>query len=480
MIKGDNCRLIEGKVRKVEEEEDKNWAEEEFMSADLGDKRRTERLVRLAREMAGQPDSSLPTMMGEGAALKAAYRFFDNPANKHQEILGSHVRSTCQRLVRERLVLAVQDTTYLDFSHHPGTSGLGPLTSQAKQGLVVHSTIAITPERVILGVLQQHTWVRDEETFARLPDHKQRKIQDKESYKWLESLESVIELHKNVPGTHFVSVGDREADVYDLFLKERPVGVDILVRAVRDRRIDETSERHLWAALASCPLAVTVDVWVPAANKRPAHQAQLEIRWKQVKLHPPAHRRGEKLDSVTVWAVWVNEIHPPEGAEKVEWMLITTVPVNSTEDALERLDWYTCRWGIEVWHKVLKSGCRIESRQLDDAENLIRLLAVFSVVAWRILYAVTLSRAIPDAPCSLLLDEVEWQALYCTIHRTKILPESAPTLREAVRMIGRLGGFQGRKSDGQPGAQALWTGFRRLHDLTEMYNILRPPDLCAK
>jgi hypothetical protein len=461
-------------------EEDEDWAEAEFMGANLGDKRRTERLVRLAKEMAEQPDSSLPVMMVDGAALKAAYRFFDNPANEHQEILGSHVQSTCRRMAKEGLVLAVQDTTYLDFSHHPGTSGLGPTTSEFKQGLVVHSTIAITPERVAIGVLQQHVWARDAETYAKLPDHKQRKIQDKESYKWLESLECIIELHKGLPETHFVSVGDREADVYDLFLKERPEGVDLLVRAIRDRRIEEDTQRYLWPALASSPLAAEVEVWVPSTPKRPTHLAQLEVRWKQITLRPPKHRTSEKLDAATVWAVWVNEPTPPDDAEKVEWMLLTTVPVNSTEAALERMQWYTCRWGIEVWHKVLKSGCRIESRQLDDAENLIRLLAVFSVVAWRILYAGTLARAIPDAPCNLLLEEAEWQALYCTIHRTNILPDHSPTLREAVRMIGRLGGFQGRKSDGEPGAQALWTGFRRLHDLTAMYKIMRFPDPYAK
>lgn len=462
------------------EEEEKNWAEEELMSANLGDKRRTERLVRLAKEMAEQPDSSLPVMMGDGAALKAAYRFFDNPANEHQEMLKSHVRSTCQRIARERLVLAVQDTTYLDFSHHPGTSGLGPTTSDTQQGLVVHSTIAITPERVVLGVLQQQAWARDKETYAKLSDHKQRKIQDKESYKWLESLDSVIEVHKNAPGTHLVSVGDREADVYDLFLKERPAGVDLLVRAIRDRRIEGDPQRYLWAALATSLLAAEIEVWVPATLKRPAHLAQLEICWKQVTLRPPKHRTSEKLDATTVWAIWANEPAPPDGAEKVEWMLLTTVPVSSTEAALERLEWYTCRWGIEVWHKVLKSGCRIESRQLDDAANLIRLLAVFSVVAWRILYAGTLARAIPDAPCSLLLEEAEWQALYCAILRTNILPERIPTLSEAIHMLGRLGGFQGRKSDGKPGPKALWTGFRRLHDLTTMYSIMRLPDPYAK
>jgi Transposase DNA-binding/Transposase Tn5 dimerisation domain len=474
------CHEIIQKDETALEEDEANWAINEFSVANLGDKRRTERLIRLANALIEQPDSSFPAAMGDLADLKGAYRFFDNPANEHEEILKSHIQSTCQRMAQTQLVLAVQDTTYLDLTHHPGTRGLGPTTSEKKQGLVMHSTLAITPERVVLGVLQERIWARDAETYAKLPGHKQRRIADKESYKWLDSLECVIELHKGLPGVHFVSVGDREADVYDLFMEERPAGVDLLVRAIRDRRIEEDEQRYLWAALQAARLAATVEVQVPRTQRRPEHLAQLEIRWKEITLRPPVHRAAEKLPSVTVWAVWANEPAPPEGAEKVEWMLLTTFPVTSTNEALERLEWYTCRWGIEVWHKVLKSGCRVESRQLDDAENIKRMLAVFSVVAWRIIYAGMLARVIPDASCSLILEAAEWQALYCTIHRTQILPEHEPTLSEAIHMIGRLGGFLGRKSDGEPGVQALWIGFRRLYDLTSMYKIMRHPDSPAK
>lgn len=453
---------------------DSDWAINEFESADLGDKRRTERLIQLATSMMGQPDGSLPVALKGMAELKAAYRFFDNPANEHQAILESHVRATCRRMAQTPLVLAVQDTCYLDYSHHPATRGLGPTTSERQQGIVLHSTLAITPDKVILGIIQEQVWTRDADTYAKLEDHKLRKITEKESYKWLDSLKSVIELHKALPDTHFVSVGDREADVYDLFIKERPVGVDLLVRAIRNRRIENDEQHHLWASLQSAPLAAAVAVQVPRTPKRIAHTAQLELRWKQVTFCPPKHRTSEQLPSVTLWAVWANETTPPEGSEPVEWMLLTTDAVHSTQDALEKLEWYTCRWGIEVWHKVLKSGCRIESRQLEDAENIKRMLAVYSIIAWRIIYAGMLARFLPDAPCSLILEDAEWQALYCTINHTQTLPNQPPTLREAIRMIGRLGGFLGRKADGEPGVQALWIGFRRLHDLTQMYNIMRP------
>jgi hypothetical protein len=201
----------------------------------------------------------------------------------------------------------------------------------------------------------------------------------------------------------------------------------------------------------------------------------VEVHWKQVQLRPPRYRIREKLPSTQLWAVWVIEPDPPTGVDQIEWMLLTTVAVTATSEAIERLDWYACRWGIEVWHKILKSGCKIESRQLRDVENIKRLLAVFGVVAWRILYATMLARAMPEMPCSVFFEEEEWQALFCTVHNTAILPEKPPPLQEAIRMVGRLGGHLGRKSDGEPGVNSLWKGFQRLHDLTLMYKILRPP-----
>jgi len=249
----------------------------------------------------------------------------------------------------------------------------------------------------------------------------------------------------------------------------------LLVRAIRDRRIIDEEQRFLWAALESAELGKTVEVQVPRTPKRSAHLAQLEVRWKEVTLCPPRHRTSEKLPSITLWAVLARETNTPENSEPVEWMLLASVPVTCAQEAIEKLQWYTCRWGIEVWHKVLKSGCRIESRQLDDAENLIRMLAVFSIVAWRIIFAGMLARIMPQASCEVFLEEDEWQALYCTIHQTPTPPDQPPTLREAIRMIGRLGGHLGRKGDGEPGVQVLWVGFRRLYDLTDMYKIMRSP-----
>lgn len=448
------------------------WAENEFGEAALGDVRRTARLVQLASILGAQPSASLPDATDDPAHLKAAYRFFDNDYVRAEAMLESHVQSTFRRMQAVPLVLAVQDTTYLDWTDHPATTGLGPLAAPSHQGLLAHTTLALTPERVPLGLLAQQVWAREQE-LRRNQDHKHRPISDKESQKWLTSLEALSAARTVCPNTHFISVGDREADVYDLFLVDRPAGVDLLVRAAQDRKVEQ-EETYLWAALASTPVAATLTIYLGKRGQQPPRQASLTVRWKQVTLRPPTSRTKEKLPSITVWAVWACEASPPAGVEAVEWLLLTSVPLTSTDDALACLEWYAARWGIEVWHKVLKSGCRIEDKQLESAERLKRCLTLYSVIAWRIVYATMLARAVPDVCCSVLLDAEEWQGLYCRIHRVSLAPAKPPTLRQAVRWIAQLGGFLGRKGDGEPGVSVLWKGFQHLLDVTAMYRIMRP------
>ncbi len=211
---------------------DASWAEEEFGDADLGDVRRTARLVQLASVLGAQPSASLPAAMPDWADLKAAYRFFDNDCVHAEAVLESHLQATVRRLQAVPLALAVQDTTYLDWTDHTATTGLGPLATPTHQGLLAHTTLALTPEHVPLGLLQQQTWARDA-AVHRQGDHKDRAITEKESEKWLTSLQAVVALQAQCPQTHFVSVGDREADLYELFLVERPSTVDLLCGPLR-------------------------------------------------------------------------------------------------------------------------------------------------------------------------------------------------------------------------------------------------------
>jgi hypothetical protein len=455
-------------------DDDQTWATTEFGMVDLGDGRRTARLIQLATQLGAQPTASLPTATADPAALKAAYRFFDNDLVDPQAILAGHLHATMARVAALPVVLAVQDTCYLDWTAHPATTGLGPLTTSTQQGLLMHSTLALTPDRVPVGLIQQQVWARDPATFAQHADHKQRPISEKESQKWLTSLDAVIALHAQCPTTQLISIGDREADVYDLFLVDRPPGVDLLIRAAWNRKVDH-AEQYLWASMAT--VAVTASVTIPVGRRggQPARTATLDIRWQAITLRPPKSRVKERLPACRLWAIWAVEASPPAGGDPIEWLLLTSVPIASPAAAVERLDWYACRWGIEVWHKILKSGCQIEAKQLATATRLQRCLSVYSVIAWRIQYATMLARAVPEAPCTLLLAADEWAALYCRIQRTTILPATPPTLRTVVRWIAQLGGFQGRTGDGEPGVTVLWKGLQQLPAMTEMYRIFRPP-----
>jgi hypothetical protein len=436
--------------------------------------------------LAEQPSASLPAACADGAQLKAAYRFFANDQVRPAAVLRSHVAQTTARLAAEAVVLAVQDTTSLDYTGHPATTGLGVLSDLKQQGFLVHTTLAITPERVPLGLLAQEVWTREAASLGQRQTRRQRSIAEKESQKWLTSLEAVKAIQVQCPGTRFISVGDREADVYDFFLVERPPGVDLLVRAAWDRGVAEP-QQHLWATVAAAPEAGTLSLAVPRRAARPgqagqpgtpaqpARTAQLTLRFAPVTLRPPRHRSAEHLPPVPITAVWLVEPAPPPGTPRIEWLLLTTCPVTTAEQAYRLVDYYVGRWGIEVWHKVLKSGCQIEARQLATADRLGRCLALYSVIAWRVLYATLLARAAPELPCTALLDPDEWQALWCMIQRTSTPPTTPPSLRQAVRWIAQLGGFLARASDGEPGPLTLWRGFQHLADHTAMYRLLRPP-----
>ena len=452
---------------------DTNRAVSEFADAELGDERRTKRLVELANVLGQHPTAALPEACGDGGMLKAAYRFFDNDAIDAQDMLQSHVESTYRRLDHASVVLAVQDTTEVNWTRHPATQGLGPLGHTACHGLLVHTTLAITPERVPLGLLAQQVWARDPADVGKRARRKQLPISQKESQKWLHSLDAVYTAHDCCPTTRLVSVGDREADVYDVLAAPRPAGVDLLIRAAWDRCV-QGAERYVWATVTAQPVGAHLQLKVPRRGPQAARYATLALRFCALTLRPPRQRQREGEPVVTLWAVQVQEVEPPAGVTPIEWLLLTTVAVDTVDDATQCVPWYSCRWGIEVWHRILKSGCRIEARQLASGERLQRCLTLYSVIAWRIFYATMLARAVPDMPCSVWLDLDEWQALYCAIHQCPTPPEEPPSLVQAVHWIAQLGGFVGRRRRDQPGTETLWRGFQHLMDLTKMYRIMRP------
>jgi hypothetical protein len=302
-------------------------------------------------------------------------------------------------------------------------------------------------------------------------------VAEKESRKWQEGVRAAS---RDCPaGVRLVHVGDCEADVYDLFVEAAGTdGAAVLIRARHDRQT-ETGQR-VRATLEAQPVADERDVELGRTPKRVPRTARLELRWAHVTLTPPEHRASEHLPPCAVDAVLVREVAPPDGPEPVEWLLLTTVAVDTLEDAWERVTWYTYRWRIERYHFVLKSGCRIEQRQLRTAERLEVCLALYGLAAVRVLQLIELARETPEAPATTVLSPPEWAVLWAARHPGQPLPDEPPTLRAAVREIARLGGFLGRRGDGEPGVVTVWRGLQRLNDLLQGYYLalqLASPDV---
>jgi hypothetical protein len=453
-----------------------DWAEEEFARAPLGDQRLVARCCQLGRAFYARPQAPLPQACGSRASTKAAYRFFDNPRATMPAILQSHAQATVQRVASEPVVLAVQDTTSLNYSVHPATEMLGLIGSarEGPIGMLVHSTLAFNLAGTPLGLLDVQSWTRAPEDSGKRHLRKVLPFEAKESVRWLRSLEALARVQAQCPRTRLVSVGDREADIYELFVwaTAQPGRPALLVRAERDRVLAE-GQTSLWAHVASLPVAGELDLQVPRRGNCPSRVAHLSVRFAAVDLRPPAPKT--KLGPVPLWTVLAREEAPPAGREPVEWLLLTSLPVPDFAGAQEKLRWYAGRWGIEVFHRVLKSGCQIEQRQLAGADRLEACLAIDMVVAWRIFHLAKLGRETPDVPCTVFFEEHEWKALVAYVTQNPQVPKEPPKLREAVRMVASLGGFLGRKADGEPGTQTLWLGLQRLDDLAAMYLVMRPP-----
>ena len=455
----------------------KDWAEEEFGAIRLRDRRHRKRLFTVARDFYAQPAANIPQACGSRAKTKGAYRLFEHKAVSMNAILSSHYHSTMERIAREkiRVVLAVQDTTSFNYDTHADMDGLGPINTHVDgaQGILLHDTMAYTTEGTALGLVDIQVWARDPREFGKRATRYQRPIEQKESFKWLKSFRAAARLQRQLGAASTVaSVGDREADVYELFALalSNPAHPKLLIRAEQDRRVKDANA-CLWQHMESQPVAGQRLLHIPRRKGRAPRDCVLNIRFAKVELRPP--KLNPVLGTLSVWAVYAIEVNPPSEKDTVEWMLLTTLEVNDFEQALEKIEWYKRRWGIEEYHRTLKSGCRIENRQLGDRTVWENCLAIDLVVAWRIEHIKKLSRQTPEAPCTVAFEEHEWQALLAFKRPGQPLPTSPPSVREMTRLTAELGGFLGRKGDGEPGSTTLARGLPRLHDIATGFLIFK-------
>lgn len=446
------------------------WAAKELSMANLGDTRRNKRLVRLVEDLAAQPDSSVPQACGNVARTKAAYNFWKSPYFQASDIRAPHIASTIERIKSHGRVLAIQDTTNIDLTSHPATKGLGYLDGKLASGLKVHSTLAVTSQGVPLGIIDQQVWAREKSNLGIAKKRRQRETKEKESQRWLDGFYVTQQLIP--PEIQVVTMGDSEADIFDLFSLKRPENSHLLIRGTHNRKVDHSAQ-YLHLAIRQIEPSGTLMVEVKRSPEHRSRNATLTMRFASFHIQVPLHHsRRSQLLPVQLQVILAEEESPPPGVNPISWLLLTSLEINCQEDAELCVKWYTYRWLIERYHYTLKSGCGIEKLQLETAERIEKALATYTIVAWRLLWLTYSSRVAPDLPCTSVLNTYEWQSLSATINQNPHPENQAPSLREAVRMIATLGGFLGRSSDGEPGVKTIWRGLRRLHDIAATWQLL--------
>ncbi len=449
-------------------EVDKQWARQQWGQTELGDKRRTRRAVLMGERMALNPGGSIPEQMGAWPATKAAYLLLNKKDVTLDNLSRPHWTQTRQAAGQQQVVLMIQDTTEMDFTYQPHIKNLGPIGDGRGRGFLLHSVIAFVPGlQTVLGLAHQ-------QAILRIPH-----LKDQPSPKWARTPESLVwekatqAVGKPPEGTIWVQMGDRGSDSFGFMASCDPENeLHFLIRLKSNRVLDWSDradpdppvgdpERYLISYARTLPAyGQTFRVEVAARKGQPRRTATVQLSWAQVTIPVPkgAPQQLQQYQSIKAWVVRVWEVNPPPKVEKVEWVLLSSLPVLSWDDAHQRCQWYAQRWLIEDFHKALKSGCRIERTQLDDRLDIERLLGFLSPIALRLLQIRQLARQAPDTPAHSEIDPLPLRILATALQTNP----TTMTIAQFWAGVAQLGGYLGRTSDGPPGWFTLWRGYRQL------------------
>ncbi len=439
-----------------------HWTEDELSTSNLGDKRLDKRYKEVLTKMSINVEKSIPGTFDSHAELIATYRFINNERTKSKNLLEPHLRSTKLRLSTDQVVLSVQDTTSIDFTRKKSSENLGHLESSKRRGLLVHQTLAITPERICKGIISSEIWTRDITKLGKRNKRKSIPIEEKESYRWLKSQQATEVLARDLPDKHFICVGDRENDIYEAFVENlsTPSNMDILIRCSYNRRLSsEESHVKLIDSIGVKPILGKLKVELKGRPGKKNRVAILEVRQVKRKLKAP-FRKDRILPDIDMTLVQAKEINPPSDRDSIEWNLLTSMAVKDLSDAVTIIQYYKCRWEIEVYFKILKSGCRVQDLQLETASRLKTALTLYMILAWRIQYIMMLTRQLPNILANEVFSEIEIEAIY-VLYKKKV-PKKTPKLKIVATMLAQQGGYLNRKNDPPPGPKAFWVGFSKL------------------
>lgn len=453
------------------------WILEEFKNLAVNCGRIIKRFQKTMATLSKKLGESIAAASSNKSEAAAIYRLIDNEKLTEEVILDAHRKSTIERISEsgEKIILNVQDTTELNYTGHKKTVGLGEYgTEKNSKGLIVHSSIAVTTQGVSLGLLDQKIWARDPAERGKSKDNRKRPIEEKESYKWIESMDRS---NKNIPDRVLaVNVCDREGDIYEFFCDAIEKGKVFLTRIVQNRKTVE--ETKLFEEIENEKAAGEVVVSIPRDTRKNIKQrtATLEIKHKKIRVKAPRNlaKKYCKTEFLEYSIILAREINPPQGVEAIEWYLATNIDISGLEEAYEKVKWYVQRWKIERFHYILKSGCEIEKLQEREAVRLKKLILMYSIIAIRILCITYFGRQNPGVSCESFFEEEEWKVLYCIANKTSVSPTKAPTIKEAIYDLARIGGFLGNNKEAEPGVKVIWKGLRELNTVLQYYKYLIP------
>ncbi len=445
------------------------WAQMEFGGVKLHDLRYAKRLVSIGDQLAATPGGTLPQAFPDWAELKGAYRFFSDARNGLDQIQSVHRQRVLEQCCSPGEYLLIEDTSKLDFTGR-SCEDMG-FTSPGGRGFFLHTSLAVRveswdlnqrPEGVVLGLLEQQCWNRPRLRGKAAQTRAEMQERQRESDRWAKVLLGAPTASQR-PQCHWVWVGDREADFYEPIQRCLATGVDFVIRAFHDRRLAAGPEHYL-ESLAQAPVAGAMALELRARPGMAARTAVVEVRWQRVTLRGP-YRRGQRMEDFTVHAVEVRESAVPEGVEPLHWVLLTSLSCERWSELQRVIGRYCARWWVEEYHKALKSGAGVEDSQLSKQHRIESLVAVLAIVAVRLVNLKFLARARPDEPVEVkLFGEKTIQLLEKRFGR----PQEGPwTHRRLLRTVARMGGFLGRRGDGEPGWQTIWRGWQKLMWMTE-------------
>ena len=441
-----------------------SWAQLELQSMDLGDVRLNRRAVKIADTLGLAPGRTIPQAFQSWTSTKACYNFFSNDLVSEEKIIAPHIEQTILRMKEHPVVLLINDTSELDYNSKDAMEGKERITN-TKTGLWLHPTIAVTPERVMLGIVDVNFWKR--KPIPEGINQDKVPIENKESYRWLHSYKRSCNIAKEIADVQLINISDREGDIIEIFdevakQKEQGYSADIIVRSQYDRLLINENKKEQTKLRKKLQEAVSlgkIEFVIPATENRCGRKVRQQLKGVTVLLKP-----ANKKTMVKINAVMAIEEHPPQGEKALMWILITSLRVDTFEDVAKVVSYYLCRWEIETFFKVLKSGCKIEERQLQTTDRMKALITMFMILAWRVLYTMMMGRVHGEMPCDVIFHEVEWRSVYKILHKKKELPKKAPSLGDFIKMVAAFGGYVNRKNEGPPGVKVVWKGMARMLD----------------